>query len=300
LPTGTYQAWLSTSTLNAVTKMGSARGFIRTDGQPFADTIADITAGRILHPLNLDERGNVVGSGADYVWTGTTNAGTTSTSTCSDWTSTLTTELGMVGLVVSGPFGWSDAGEFPCTVLESSGPLLYCFDTSHIAPLAITPVTGRIGFVSEETFDPSTGIAAADTLCESEATSAGFANASTFKALLSTTTASAASRFNVATGSEPFVRPDGIEIATAPALAAGTLDSGIWQNADGTYVTAGTTLAWTGSTNPSTLGSHTCTNWTTKSASITGSVGDSSRTDIWFNDVTSACSGSSVVYCLEP
>jgi len=280
--------------------MGSARGFIRTDGQPFADRIADITAGRILHPLNLDESGDIVGGGADYVWTGTANAGTTTTSTCSDWTSSSSAEMGEVGLVVSGPFGWSDAGAFPCNVLESSGPLLYCFDTSHIAPLTITPVTGRIGFVSKGTFDPSTGIAAADTLCASEATTAGLANASTFKALLSTTTASAASRFNVSEGSEPFVRVDGIEIATAPNLAAGTLDSGIWQNADGTYVTAGTTLAWTGSTTPSTVGSHTCTNWSTNSASITGSVGDSSRTDLWFNDVPSSCSGSSVVYCLEP
>ena len=208
--------------------------------------------------------------------------------------------MGEIGLVVSGPFGWSDAGAFPCDVTEPSGPLLYCFDTSHIAPLGITPVTGRIGFVSTGTFDPSTGIAAADAICQSEAAAAALPNATTFLSLLSTSTASAASRFNVSAGSEPFVRPDGIEIAAAPTLAAGTLDSGIWQNADGTYVTAGTTLAWTGSTNPSTLGSHTCNNWITKSASITGSVGDSSRTDFWFNDGATACSGSSVVYCLEP
>jgi hypothetical protein len=280
--------------------MGSARGFIRTDGQPFADTIGDITLGRILNLLNLDESGRIVESGSDFVWTGTTNAGTTSTSTCSDWTTTSSAGLGMVGLVVSGPFGWSNAGQLPCNVSEPSGPFLYCFDTSHIAPLTITPVTGRIGFVSKGTFDPSTGITVADTLCVNEATSAGLAEASNFKALLSTTTASAASRFDVSEGSEPFVRIDGIEIAAAPTLAAGTLDSGIWQNADGTYVTTGTTLAWTGSTSPSTLGSHTCNNWSTKSASITGSVGDSSRTDLWFNDGASECSGSAVVYCLEP
>ncbi|HYL59494.1 MAG TPA: hypothetical protein VEU51_11520, partial [Candidatus Acidoferrales bacterium] len=33
---GTFKAWLSTSGLNAKDKLGSARGFVRIDGQPFA------------------------------------------------------------------------------------------------------------------------------------------------------------------------------------------------------------------------------------------------------------------------
>jgi hypothetical protein len=46
------------------------------------------------------------------------------------------------------------------------------------------------------------------------------------------------SGFNFLAMSEPYVRPDGIKIADAPTIASGaSLDSGIWQNADGTYVT---------------------------------------------------------------
>jgi centrosomal CEP192-like protein len=114
----------------------------------------------------------------------------------------------------------------------------YCFDVSHITTLTVTPASGRIAFVSRESFATMLGLSSADTLCHSEATAGGLSNPTQFLAMLSTSTASAASRFDLSAMSPSYVRPDGIEIADAPTIAAGsTLDSGIWQHADGSYVT---------------------------------------------------------------
>ena len=39
LPSNTYVAWLSTSTVDAKTRLAGARGWVRPDGLPFADTL---------------------------------------------------------------------------------------------------------------------------------------------------------------------------------------------------------------------------------------------------------------------
>ena len=232
---GTWKAWLSTSTVNAKDRLGSARGFIRPDGQPFADQVSDIAAGKILNPLILDENGNNVDDpeGFDVVLTGTSTNGTSTGDTCADWTSDSSPTGAATGQLSGGPTVWTDFEAAPCGEPEP----LYCFDTSHVSPLTVTPVSGRIAFVSKGTFvfSPS-GLSGADALCMNEASAAGLKNASKFLALLSTSTASAASRFDLSATSAPYVRPDGIKIADATTIAAGgALNSGIWQNADGTY-----------------------------------------------------------------
>jgi len=42
---GTYKAWLSTSTEDAIDRLGSARGWVRVDGKPFADERKEIIEG---------------------------------------------------------------------------------------------------------------------------------------------------------------------------------------------------------------------------------------------------------------
>ena len=311
LPPGTYTAWLSTLTsstvhVNAADRLGSARGFIRTDGQPFADRVADITAGRIWHALSLDEAGSDAGEAE--VWTGTTNAGIAAgspppapTSDCVNWTSGSMSDIGVIGLVHSGPGAWSDDAltNLPCNISLTAH--LYCFDTSHISTLTVTPVSGRHAFVSKGSFDTTSGLAGADTLCQGEATAAGLANPTHFLALLSTSTASAASRFNLA-GSQ-YVRPDGIKIADPATLAAGNaLDSGIWQNADGTYLSTAA-FVWTGSSTPSTAGTTatTCTNWTTNSSGVNGDLGLGNLANAawWGSGDNDPCNIALSVYCLE-
>lgn len=299
LPSGTYRAWLSTSSLDAVTKLGSARGFARPDGEPFADQVSSIAAGIILNPLNLDESG--IDVGRQSVWTGTTDAGTANNSaSCADWTIGTGISFGEQGVSAGGAGAWSDdAVETGC----NSPAHIYCFDTSHISTLSVTPASGRIAFVSEGSFATSEGVPSADALCQSEAAAAGLPNSTQFLALLATSTASAASRFDMSPMSPPYVRPDGIEIADAPTLAAGiTLNSGIWQHADGSYVTEFAASVWTGSTSPNVVGTlaSTCQNWSTIFGADTGSEGVSNVTDIWWNSSASAsCAVSRPVYCLE-
>jgi hypothetical protein len=298
LPSATYKAWLSTSTLNAAAKLGTARGFVRPDGQPFADQVSDIAAGNILNPLILDESGNNLAH--QIVWAGTTDAGIASPFACGDWTIGTGQLFGELGETTGGAGAWSDdASETGCNAFAH----LYCFGISRVSALTVTPAAGRIAFVSKESFATSQGIAGADTLCQNEASAAGLANPVTFLALLSTSTVPAASRFDMSAMSAPYVRPDGIEIADAPTIAAGsTLDSGIWQHADGSYVTEFAAATWTGSVTPNDTGplSATCQDWMTTNGATTGSEGVSNVTDLWWNSNTStSCLEPLTVYCLE-
>lgn len=279
--------------------MPTARGFVRPDGKPFADQVSNIAAGIILNPLNLDESG--IDVGRQSVWTGTTDAGTVNNSaSCADWTIGTGISFGEQGVSTGGAGAWSDdAVETGC----NSPAHIYCFDTSHVSTLSVTPASGRIAFVSKGSFATSQGVPSADALCQSEAAAAGLPNSAQFLALLATSTASAASRFDLSAMSPPYVRPDGIEIADAPTLAAGdSLNSGIWQHADGSYVTEFAASAWTGSTSPNVVGtlSTTCQNWSTTFGADTGSEGVSNVTDIWWNSgASTSCAVSRPVYCLE-
>ncbi len=299
LPPGTYKAWLSTSTINAVDKLGSARGFVRPDGQPFADQVSDIAAGNILNSLSLDETGTDVGD--QNVWTGTTDSGTINGSvTCGDWTIGTGASFGELGESVGGAGAWSDdAEETSCNVSAH----FYCFDVSHVTALTVTPASGRIAFVSKESFSTRLGLSGADTLCQNEATAGSLSNPTQFLAMLSTSTASAASRFDWSAMSPPYVRPDGIEIADAPTIAAGsTLDSGIWQHADGTYVTEFAAAVWTGSSSPTVIGTlaTTCQDWTSPGGADTGSQAVSNVTDAWWNtNSTTSCGVPHAIFCLE-
>lgn len=301
LPTGTYKAWLSTSTVDAVSRLGSARAFVRVDGAPIADQASDLTSGKILNPIDLDESGNDIREAENSdVWTGSTNAGTLSPyGTCNDWTSISGGEFGESGHFDGGPAQWSDDNEaFGCNDNEQLH--LYCFDTSHAEQLTYTPVSGRVAFVSKTDLDPSTGIAMADKICQTEASSAGLANADTFMALLSTSTASAASRFDMTVGSKPFVRPDGIKIADAPSLAMGAISSGIWQHADGTYSTVFDQNPSTGSTAPNLRGNltDTCDDWSSETS--TEIFGSSTETAIWWDELSGWGCAPGPVFCLEP
>ncbi len=60
---GSYVAWLSTSTVDArdrLTEPGPP-GFVRVDGAVVATSIADLTDGTIQNPIQLDENGSNVG-----------------------------------------------------------------------------------------------------------------------------------------------------------------------------------------------------------------------------------------------
>jgi trimeric autotransporter adhesin len=295
---GTWRAWLATSTATAQSRLGSARGWVRRDGQPFADAAASIVAPayQVFHPVRLDERGKdlssetSVHSGTDQ--TGAAYFANSKYWTCVDWTSNATTDSAESGDILGGSGSWSYDAALGCNYAIP----IYCFQTDYTAPLTFTKASGRVAFLSQGLFDPSTGLAAADSLCQGEATTASLSG--TYKALLSTTTASAASRFS--TTGAPWVRVDGVALSdTAASFFKPNPLAPLNQYANGTYVWDQT--VWTGNTDPLSPGSHTCKDWTSKLGTDAGNEGDASYASqvSMFGTYGQSCNNTEHLYCLQ-
>ena len=260
---GTYRAWLSTPSVNAIARLGSARGWVRPDGKPFADTTADIAAGKIFYPPRLDELGADIG--LDDVFTATTANGTLypGFTTCGDYTST----SGSIEI------GFSTGSSSMFTVMGSAScssmSPIYCFGIDNQAVVAPPVATGRRAFTSNAPWTPGGGLASADARCQSEASAAGLPG--TFRALLATTSGSAISRFS--TAGAVWRRPDHTLVGGANLSTPGLqyIEASPASNA------AGTTYfdnygVWTGAGDLTTAGStaSTCNNWTSTSGSGRG------------------------------
>jgi hypothetical protein len=160
--------------------------------------------------------------------------------------------------------------------------------------------TGRLAFVSSNTLVPGGGIAAADSICSSEAKAAGLAGS--FKALLATDGASAASRFDLR--GLPWVRPDGVAIVDKAADLAQHLNAPIDVGASGAYDFGGA-WAWAGAPTPGVAGSaaSTCASWTSRSSDpyfygLGGEPG-SINSDLGFGTFSFLCESNYRVYCLQ-
>jgi hypothetical protein len=293
LPHNTYKAWLSTSSVNAIDRLGSARGWVRVDGKPFADTKKDIVAGKILHPLSVDERGVFVPR--CNVWTGTSPEGTLlPAETCDDWKSKdanarTGTDAGVTGIFTS----YSPA---PCY----SANRIYCFGINNNVQVTVNPVVGPIAFVTNGSWTPYGGLAEADGLCQQEATNASLSG--NFIALLATAGQSAAKRFKAS--GLPWVRPDGVAIApTAEALfSAHPLDTAINVTANGQYIAD--EGVWGGALAPDVAGTveTTCDNWTSPGKGSTGLSGGAAFTyqqDYFGKDLATCDISSKRLYCLQ-
>ncbi len=169
---GIYRAWLSTPTTDAIDRLTNARGWIRMDGLPFADTVADIAAGRIWHPITFHETGATV-LNPTRIMTGSDNSGT-HLSSCSGYTSTTgDSDMGS-SLGTTGSYSRKGLVVRSCS-LEA---YFYCFEVSHNSAVGITSMEGRTAFVSATTFLPGGGLAAADAHCQAEADSEGLSGSS--------------------------------------------------------------------------------------------------------------------------
>jgi hypothetical protein len=273
---GTYRAWLSTSATNAATRFGAASGWVRVDNKPFANTISDLTAGRVLYPLSINERGgSELGS---TVWTGTGASGSLAGTACTDWTDgTSTTISGVIGFPEYATSGWTQNGGATCQNTQH----LYCLGVNWTATVAAPAApTARRAFVTNAPWIPSGGLAGADALCASEASAAGLTG--TYRALLATTGATAASRFS--TTGTPWARVDNVLLASTAAGFLGSAAAGpptFWDAA--LNVTAAGTYrfdrTWAGAASVQTAGTGTsCSGWSTVANTAFASVGLSAST----------------------
>jgi len=292
---GTFVAWISSGNVSAISRLGLARGFVRPDGLPFADTVENIAAQDILYPLRVDENGTDIGfDSVEYgplVLTGTSGSGQVAR-TCQDWTRFSTDNDYTNGWACGGGAGWSNSGLATC----ANPGHLYCFETDHAQPLFYATPGGRRAFVSTTTWTPGGGIDSANLVCANNAAAAHLIGR--FGALLATADASAASRFAV--DGPPWRLANGVLVAkTAADLLAGRWSAPIDRQVDDTLVAS--ELVKTGAATPDQPGAAgaTCDDWTSNTAgsAIAGLVGISN--DFGFGYVPMPCGTASRLYCLE-
>lgn len=293
---GTYVAWLSTSTTNAIDRLGGARGWVRPDGVMFADTSADIVARRVLSPASQLADGTDLSFDAMHsVVTGTDFSGVISSSgTCGDWSRTdATSSPGFLNSTTR----WTIEELFPGAVMCTDPIRLYCFGTTYSVPVIAPPITGRRAFLSITDAMPGSSISAFDAVCQTDADT--YSLGGMWRAFVATSTASAASRFSSAAGR--WQRLDGIPLApTAVDLLTTGLRVPLNLGPDGIYRNAAAGTAWTGADTVTVVGGLTCGDWmitnASSSARLGGYVYGGSRS---FNFASIRCDSNLPLYCLE-
>jgi hypothetical protein len=282
---GTWSAWLSDKATSAYSRIRDVPGgWVLLDGSPVARSASEVVTGSLLTPIMRDERGRDIRAGQVEVWTGTSPDGTPR-ETCNDWTTADPATAGTIG------FDESGAGEFtlyidrPC----DSPRRIYCFETDRSAAVTIAPITGRLAFVTANSWQPNAGgVPAADALCQSEASAAGLSG--TFLALMPLASATAASRFD--TSGAPWTTPLGVPLSpTAAELFTGEY-VGLWNwHADGSTDVSATT--WGGDPINS-ANENGCSAWT----SPVGTLPEVSCTMPWRTTRSSLVGGG--CYCNDP
>jgi hypothetical protein len=198
----------------------------------------------------------------------------------------------------AGNGGWNGFGG---CVKCSDEVRLYCLCKDANYALQVQKAVGRVAFLSSGPWRPGGGLPAADAHCQAEARAVGFAGV--FKALLSTSRASAASRFGAAPTSRPWVRPDGIPLVqkASDLFAADGRTASAFQVTPMPEYVRGDPV-WTGGIDPQAAGTAatTCADWTAGAG--TGDAGAPQFTSIaaLFGDFAgSDCADEARLYCLE-
>lgn len=171
------------------------------------------------------------------------------------------------------------------------------------------PAFKRVFISSEKTQSNFGGLSAADSICQTAATGAGLGGS--WKAWLSTTTTSAASRLTHA--SVPYQLVDGTTVASSwSSLVSGTpLKNAIDLDEHGIFVPFNDSsefgFTWTGTAADGTSSSFTCSDWTVSencsvSTGYVGTVGTDGNVDSrWTARGTPACCTVQVfaLFCFE-
>ncbi|MBL0215826.1 MAG: hypothetical protein IPQ07_18340 [Myxococcales bacterium] len=249
---GTYVAFLSTTTIDARSRLTGSRGWVRVDGLPVVDLPTALNDPSLARPVLLDENGAPF---SGFVNTGSNPDGTKLAAVCSNWTVSTGTGGG----------GMAEAA-YPYVVSGASSNCgtghVYCFETGKTAAVELHPPAfpvGRYVFVTSSLFASNTGRAAADAQCQADATSAGLPGS--YVAMIATSTESVTTHVGSLSGI--WRRPDGI-VVTRKGLDQPPLDAAITMTADGTpsspqlYYGAPSLTATSGP-------NDNCVNWSTSS-----------------------------------
>jgi len=328
---GTFVAWLSDDTNDALCRVNGLSGtvatdcngeldplhpagpWVRTDGLPFAGTMDELLANGPLTPMRYNEYGDEANVNAYEVYftatehtDGSLDLGSTD---CSNWSDTAAGSV-QVGNEDSTGFRWTAYGTVGC----GSTHRLVCMQVGSRGPLPHVNMSGRKVFVTNSTGHGDTSawsgavsasIEAADEVCQAAAADAGLSNAANFKAWISNSTVNAADRI---LSDGPWVRLDGFRIADSMAdLLDGVLDTSINVTEYGTYdIGYYGGYAWTGTDGAGAVLPETCSDWTDGTGGSSGglgsiiSAGQSLVSPNWTDDWTRLCNYSNYhLYCFE-
>lgn len=287
---GHFRAWLSTSTTPARDRLEGARGWIRPDGSPFADTVEDVALGRIFNPLSLDEHGMRT---SDFVFTGTGVDGHGDAALdCDDWNGAAT-GMAIAGTTDGTTGVWTNAATIAC----SRQARLYCFGVDHVTAVAPPPPRGKLAFLTNDPFTVGGGLAAADDQCRREAAAAQLSG--TFRALLAAPGATASSRVQANLGAV-WSRLDGVPLDAGggnDVLDVATMLAPLNVTSQKRYMDA---AVLTGAMKPGDPGddAETCGGWV---AGSTATAGRASYMTSWFDSgLAEACASSTAdIYCFQ-
>ena len=284
LRSGTYMAWLDTPTSLAADRISAtgARGWIRPDGEVFADTVDDIVNGKLYYPPRVDElRDDTIAKGnftpvatavPPSCSTGTVRVGYAD-ATAPDWLGTVT----MTG----------------CT----SNDALYCFEVDRNAPVSSgLDRSKRMAFVTSNTYalkapNINQGIDDLDLACQNEG--ALLDTSRTYLALVAQTIATARSRFDT-TSQKPWALPNGVIVATDLVQLLAPIDV----TPMGDHVPGNAFFGATG-LDTDALSSTNCTNWTSTSGSTPLGTTTRSTSAALTSGAPAMCTAQAHIYCLE-
>jgi hypothetical protein len=302
-----FIAAMSSSTISLRERLSGARGWVRMDSLPVADTVDDLFNGKMRYYVAYDETGGQVPTVANAllgraVTPGSTLSGTagdgTAVETCNDWTSGDSSLRFRAGRPSGGPFTWIDAIVINCD-LESQFPIT-CMGVRRSAPVvdllpdgAFGPETKRI-WVSNTEYSP--GTMTPDEKCQSELP-AGVDRGVAFIAYRDRSAAA------VLDPEVAYIRPDGAFVGRGADLTSLDIWTGPWVLADGSISPGRSEYVWMGAASPEQFAiiDGNCEDWRSTSGELLANVGDYGRGGArFFRTIALPCNGVHRLYCVEP
>ncbi|MEM7582012.1 MAG: DUF1554 domain-containing protein [Acidobacteriota bacterium] len=314
-----FVAWLSDSTADAYCRVHGLTGgmfdpqpcgqpelptfagpWLRTDGTPLMPSSAGMLPdGPMWVPLWHDENGDLVLE--QGVFTGSNVIGPNEIF-CDDWMTTSGTVI--TGSTFATTLAWNQNLVVFCSELHP----IYCFQTGAGDPVPAPNSSGRTMFLtaSRGTANLSswpgagglTGRAAADAICQSDATAGGLANPDSYRAWLSDSLMDAR---DAIVGDGAWVRLDGQLIAANNAdLLDGMLEAPINVRSDGVY--NANAVMWTGTNEDGTAAPARCSDWTSSSAAELAEAGTANHANGWWTRFPPSdlpCDLLGRLYCLS-
>ncbi|MEM7157843.1 MAG: hypothetical protein AAF799_33695 [Myxococcota bacterium] len=292
---GSYVAYLSDSTADAVTRLGSANGWTRTDGRVFATDRQALTSGQISYPLMYTESGTLVnGNGVASAFTGSLRSGLVAPEHCENWQSTDGKVRGRGGYTDGGDRYWVDFVLFSCA---NTGHLLCLgIDADAPQPAPTPPADARRIFATAGLLTADAGRQAADDLCALEANAAGLEG--TVLALMAEPGETLWERHALDGGD--WVRADGVTVISTAGDPSQWLIAEAPVLFDATGTVTPSTAFWTGVDSPTSMATAetTCDGWT-DTAYAARPFGSTVYAEWILPSASSDCSAEWSVVCLQ-